>query len=152
MIKPLVKKVLQREVILYLFFGVVAVILNIVLFHLFVNVLKMTVWLGNLIDTIICVLFQYLTNRLWVFQSQNKGKQARREFYYFLLARGVTAIIDQIIVVVGVSYVVANLVVPDQRQAWGVGVKIISNAIVIVLNYVFSKKFIFKPQSVRKGA
>lgn len=151
MIKLIAKKVLQKEVILYLFFGVIATLLNIVLFYLFVNVIKMPVWFGNILDTAICVLFQYFTNRIWVFQSKNGGKDAKREFYYFLAARGATALIDQIIVVVGVSYFVATFVEASWQSVFGLGVKIISNVIVIVLNYVFSKKFIFKPKNVTIG-
>ena len=51
MIEAIAKKALKREVVLYLFFGGIAVVLNIVLYYLFVNVIKMPIWLGNILDT-----------------------------------------------------------------------------------------------------
>jgi cell wall teichoic acid glycosylation protein gtcA len=114
-------------------------LLNISLFYFFVNVCKISTGLGNILDTIICVLFQYFTNRIWVFESKNNGKEAIKEFIQFILARGLTAIIDQIFVVVGVDFFVAKYI----SYSFSVGIKILSNIIVIVLNYIFSKLFVF---------
>lgn len=144
MIKTLTKRALNREVVLYLIFGVIAVALNIALYYVFIEIIKLPVWLGNMLDTLICILFQYVTNRLWVFQSKNNGRDAVREFYYFLMARGVTAVLDQAIIMIGVGYFVTTFVVQDQQSMYGLGIKIMSNAIVIILNYIFSKKIIFK--------
>ncbi|BBM37399.1 GtrA-like protein [Leptotrichia hofstadii] len=140
----LIKKLANKETVLYLVFGVLATFLNIVLFYLFINVWKMSTGLGNLLDTIICILFQYFTNRIWVFESKNNGKEAIKEFMQFILARGVTAIIDQIFVVVGVDSFVAKHITLSQQKIFSIGIKILSNIIVIVLNYVFSKMFVFK--------
>ena len=139
----MIKKLANKETVLYLIFGVLATVLNIVLFYLFINVWKISTGLGNIIDTIICILFQYFTNRIWVFESKNNGKEAIKEFIQFILARGVTAIIDQIFVVVGVDFFVAKYVSYSQQGIFSVGIKILSNIIVIVLNYIFSKLFVF---------
>ena len=72
----LIKKLANKETFLYLVFGVLATVLNIVLFYLFVNIWKLPTGAGNILDTIICILFQYFTNRIWVFESKSKGKQA----------------------------------------------------------------------------
>ena len=140
----LIKKLANKETVLYLIFGVLATVLNIVLFYLFINVWKISTGLGNIIDTIVCILFQYFTNRIWVFESKNNGKEAIKEFIQFILARGVTAIIDQIFVVVGIDFFVAKYVVFSQQKIFSIGIKILSNIIVIVLNYIFSKIFVFK--------
>lgn len=139
----MIKKLANKETVLYLIFGVLATVLNIVLFYLFINVWKMSTGLGNILDTIICILFQYFTNRIWVFESKNNGKEAIKEFIQFILARGLTAIIDQIFVVVGVDFFVAKYVNYSQQGIFSVGIKILSNIIVIVLNYIFSKLFVF---------
>ena len=138
----LIKKLANKETVLYLIFGVLATVLNIVLFYLFINIWKMSTGLGNILDTIICILFQYFTNRIWVFESKNNGKEAIKEFIQFILARGLTAIIDQIFVVVGVDFFVAKYVSYSQQGIFSVGIKILSNIIVIVLNYIFSKLFL----------
>ena len=139
----LIKKLANKETVLYLIFGVLATVLNIVLFYLFINIWKMSTGLGNILDTIICILFQYFTNRIWVFESKNNGKEAIKEFIQFILARGLTAIIDQIFVVVGVDFFVAKYISYSQQGIFSVGIKILSNIIVIVLNYIFSKLFVF---------
>ena len=118
-------------------------LLNISLFYFCVNVCKISTGLGNILDTIICVLFQYFTNKIWVFESKNNGKKAIKEFIQFILARGLTAIIDQIFVVVGVDFFVAKYVSYSQQGIFSVGIKILSNVGVIVLNYIFSKLFVF---------
>ena len=139
----LIKKLANKETFLYLVFGVLATVLNIVLFYLFVNIWKLPTGAGNILDTIICILFQYFTNRIWVFESKNNGKEAIKEFIQFILARGLTAIIDQIFVVVGVDFFVAKYVSYSQQRIFSVGIKILSNVVVIVLNYIFSKLFVF---------
>ena len=139
----LIKKLANKETVLYLIFGVLATVLNIVLFYLFINVWKISTGLGNIIDTIVCVLFQYFTNRIWVFESKNTGKEAIKEFIQFILARGLTAIIDQIFVVVGVDFFVAKYISYSRQGIFSMGIKILSNIIVIVLNYIFSKLFVF---------
>ena len=143
MIKKLLKKISNRETLLYLIFGILATVLNIVLFYLFVTKWKMRTDWGNLLDTVICVLFQYFTNRIWVFRSKNKGKDAIKEFLQFIVARSVTAVIDQIFTVIGVDFFVTKFVIESQRSMFGMGVKILSNVVVIVLNYIFSKLFVF---------
>ena len=139
----MLKKMINKETILYLIFGITVTVLNIILFYLFVNVWKMSTGLGNILDTIICILFQYFTNRIWVFESKNNGKEAIKEFIQFRWARGLTAIIDQIFVVVGVDFFVAKYISYSQQGIFSVGIKILSNIIVIVLNYIFSKLFVF---------
>ena len=139
----MLKKILNKETFLYLIFGIIVTLLNISLFYLFINIWKMSTGLGNILDTIICVLFQYFTNRIWVFESKNNGKEAIKEFIQFILARGLTAIIDQIFVVVGVDFFVAKYVSYSQQGIFSVGIKILSNVGVIVLNYIFSKLFVF---------
>lgn len=143
MLKVNIKKILNKEILLYLIFGITVTLLNIILFYLFINVFKMSIGLGNVLDNIICILFQYFTNRIWVFESENKGKEAIKEFIQFILARGITAMIDQIFVVVGIDFFVNRFISTPNRSVFSLLVKVISNIIVIVLNYIFSKHFIF---------
>ena len=140
----MLKKMINKETILYLIFGITVTLLNIILFYLFINVFKMSIGLGNVLDNILCILFQYFTNRIWVFESENKGKEAIKEFIQFILARGITAVIDQIFVVVGVDFFVVKYVSYSQQGIFSIGIKILSNVVVIVLNYIFSKIFVFK--------
>ena len=75
----LVKK--YREPIAYLFFGGLATLLNIVLYVLFKTLFGYEAansW-GNVADNVICILFAYFTNRIWVFRSKAHGSAALRD-------------------------------------------------------------------------
>ena len=145
--KSIMNKLINKEYFLYIIFGILATILNIVLFYIFVTKMKISTSLGNVLDTIICILFQYFTNRIWVFESRNKGKEAIKEFLQFILARSLTAIIDQLFVVIGVDFVVAKFIAYSYQSFFALGIKILSNIIVIILNYIFSKLFVFNKKN-----
>ena len=127
----LVKK--YREPIAYLFFGGLATLLNIVLYVLFKTLFGYEAansW-GNVADNVLCILFAYFTNRIWEFGS-------------FVACRLGTLVVDAAIMFVGGNLVGPALVPAAYLGLWGVGVKVFSNVIVVVLNYVFSKLLIFK--------
>lgn len=144
-IKALIKK--YYEGLSYLFFGGVATLLNLVLFALFQAVFgtDFATGAGNVLDNAICILFAYWTNRTFVFRSKNTGKAAWAEFGQFVSCRIATMVMDQVIIWAGVSllgphvgFAVAN------AKLWAMGVKLFSQVIVILSNYVFSKVLIFK--------
>ena len=135
------------EGLAYLFFGGVATLLNLVLFAVF-----QAVWgtgfatgIGNVLDNAICILFAYWTNRTFVFRSSNKGRAAWAEFVQFVSCRLATMVLDQGIIWLGVSVLGPVLRFTAQYgKLWAMGVKLFSQVIVIVSNYVFSKVLIFK--------
>ena len=134
------------EVIRYLFFGVLATLLNIVLYAVFKALFGYEAansW-GNVADNVLCILFAYFTNRIWVFRSKAHGSAALREFGSFVACRLGTLVVDAAIMFVGGNLVGPALVPAAYLGLWGVGVKVFSNVIVVVLNYVFSKLLIFK--------
>ena len=143
------KDIIQKyyEGLAYLFFGGVATLLNLVVFAGFQAAFgtDFAAGIGNILDNCICILFAYWTNRTFVFKSANKGKAAWAEFGQFVSCRIATMVMDQVIIWAGVSllgphvgFAVAN------AKLWAMGVKLFSQVIVIVSNYVFSKLFIFK--------
>ena len=124
-----------REVILYLIFGVLTTLVNIVSYFLLTDIAGVNYLLSNVIAWVLSVLFAYGTNRVWVFQSQAKGTAAiLKEMVSFFGARLFSGGLDM-----GIMFVCVSLIgLPD-----GV-IKILSNVLVIVLNYLFSKLWIFK--------
>ncbi len=151
------------EALAYLFFGAVATGLNILIFTLFDHFLgsSFAAGAGNVLNNAICILFAYTTNRLWVFRSKSRGKEALREFASFVFCRIGTAALDQLILWIGVT-LVGPMVIPtgwavfmvggfsfsmEYIKLWNLGVKLFSQAVVIISNYVFSKLFIFKKDS-----
>ena len=89
---------------------------------------------------LVSVIVAYVTNRKWVFHSTVSN--IIREFLTFAFYRLMTGILDEIIVVTLVEMIGSPLMtIPD--KLWEFGVKVGSNIIVIILNYIFSKKRIF---------
>ena len=135
------------EGLAYLFFGGLATLLNLVVFALFQAMFgtAFAAGIGNVIDNIICILFAYWTNHTFVFRSENKGRAALAEFGQFVSCRIATMVLDQASIWLGVSMVGPHVAFAvDNGEIWAMGVKLFSQVIVILSNYVFSKLFIFK--------
>ncbi len=127
---------------------------------------------GNVLDNFLCILFAYATNRTFVFASKTKGREAFAEFGKFFVCRLGTTILDAVIMVVGGNLlaapgaaliekltggsfgisIISSVDGPtavfvtsriSAQEIWGLGVKFVSNVAVIVLNYLFSKVFVF---------
>ena len=89
---------------------------------------------GTIISWFVSVVFAYVTNSIFVFESKTTGfKNKALEIVEFFLGRVATGILDTLIMFVTVDLLHYNGLV------W----KIISNIIVIILNYVIGK-WIFK--------
>lgn len=144
------------EGLAYLFFGGVATLLNLVIFAVFQAAFgtEFAAGPGNIIDNILCILFAYWTNRTFVFRSRNHGTAALKEFGQFVFFRLLTLVMDQVIITIGVQMVgpaigfaVAGAASGDAMapsELWAMGVKLFSQVVVILSNYVFSKLFTFK--------
>lgn len=158
------KELFQKyyEGLAYLFFGGLATLLNILLFTLFDHFIgsSFAAGVGNVLNNAICILFAYTTNRLWVFKSRSRSRQALREFVSFILCRLGTAVLDQGILFLGVTllgpklipvgwvtFMMGSLAVSTEYvKIWNLGVKLFSQVVVILSNYLFSKLFIFKKE------
>ena len=136
-LKAFIKK--YYEGFAYLFFGGLATLLNLVLFAVFAT------GIDNVLDNIICILFAYWTNRTFVFRSKNSGQAALAEFGQFVACRIGTMVMDQVIIWLGVSVLAPHVAfAAANADLWAMGVKLFSQVIVIVSNYVSTKLFIFK--------
>ena len=123
------------EVFIYLFFGGLATVVNILSFTLAYQAFYLSWPISNAISWICSVLFAFVTNKLWVFQSKTEGVQALAwEFGKFLFAR---------IISFGMDMACMYLFI-DMLHTGNLIAKIITQIVVVVANYVFSKVFIFK--------
>ncbi len=133
----LVKKYFRkyRELILYVFFGVLTTLVNWLAYWLLADLLHADYMAATFLAQVLAILFAYATNRRWVFESKVRGfRGVAVEMAKFFGARGVSLVLDMAAMYVGVSF----LHVDDKLM------KIISNVIIIAANYVFSKLFVFK--------
>lgn len=141
-IKDLIKK--YRDVISYGFFGVLTTLVNIVVYGVCTRLGMSTGW-ANALAWVLAVTFAYVTNRIWVFRSKNDTpKSILREIASFVACRAGTGVLDQIIMVAGVDVLGPRIIPAEYAFMWSMGLKIASNALVIILNYVFSKLLIFR--------
>lgn len=124
-----------KKQILYLFFGGLTTLTNILTYYIFYDILNFGNVISNIIGWIIAVLFAYLTNRKYVFESKRKGfKRIAIESIYFFGCRLATGALDIIIMYISVDILNLNNII----------CKLTSNIIVIILNYIISKLYIFK--------
>ena len=138
-ISQLLKKVLNKEVIMYLIFGVLTTVVSLLVYYgciyTFLNPENaVQLQIANIISWIAGVAFAYITNRKFVFES-NESNQLK-EISKFVTSRLVTLFLDMIIMFIGVTCLHGN----DKI------VKLISQVLVIIGNYIFSKLFVFKKQ------
>ena len=124
-----------RETILYLVFGVLSTIVNIVTYLFFTRVIKLNVLVANSIAWLLAVLFAYITNKFFVFESKETNLRfLTKEFTSFASCRIFSGAIEM-----GLMYVMIDLMSINDFI-----VKITTNVIVVVLNFIFSKLIIFK--------
>lgn len=123
------------EVFIYLFFGGLATVVNIVTYAMAFQIFHLSWPVSNAISWICSVLFAYVTNKVWVFQSKTGTfKELAWEFGKFVFARVVSFGMDMICMYLFI----------DMLHTGNLIAKIITQVVVVVANYVFSKVFIFK--------
>lgn len=124
-----------KDIIPYAIFGVLTTLVNIITYWIVAHLVGLGVMLSTIIAWIVAVLFAYVTNRKWVFNSEaHLATEVLKEIIAFFGCRLATGIVDWVCMFVFVDLLKCDDVI----------IKTIANIIVIVLNYVASKMVIFK--------
>ena len=123
---------LDRELVLYVVFGAFTFLVNIVTYFLFQSVMGINYLVSNVLAWFFSVLFAYITNRTWVFES--KSPEILKEMSLFFGGRIFSGVVDTVLM-----YLFIDVLVLGNTFS-----KIVVQIIVIVLNYVFSKLIVFK--------
>lgn len=126
-----------KEIIMYLIFGVLTTLISLLVYYGLVYTVidpnnAVMLQVANVISWICSVIFAYFTNRAFVFKSKNKNQI--KEVISFTTSRLATLFMDMAIMFIGVTLLHGS----DKL------VKLISQVVVIVANYIFSKIFVFK--------
>ena len=125
----------NKEVLLYLFFGVLTTVVSIVVFALCNVTLGINELVSNVISWIASVAFAFFTNRIWVFAAPTKtASEFVRQLISFYGGRVLTLVLEEAIILIFVTI----LGMP------GMVIKLVAQVIVIVGNYVISKLIVFK--------
>lgn len=133
----LIKRLLikYKELIRYGVCGLITTAINVIAFHVCYEICGIQLLISNTIAWILAFLFAFISNKLWVFESQEwTGKKAVTEMVGFLVARLATLVLDTFLMWLMVDMMTMN----------GTLSKVISNVITIVINYLASKFIIFK--------
>lgn len=124
-----------KEPILYIFFGGLTTLVNIVSYALFARLFHLDEILSTVIAFLLSVVFAYLTNRKWVFDSKASGKKAiAYEVGTFFGGRVFSGALD-----VGIMYLFVTILHYNDLL-----IKILSNILVILLNFIISKWIVFR--------
>ena len=121
-----------KEIINYLIFGGLTTVVSIATYALFAKVFHIDYLISNVLSWILAVLFAYITNKIFVFES--KSKKNIKEITSFFFFRIVSLVMEMVIL-----YIFVDMLHIDDLIT-----KIIAQVIVIISNYVFSKVFVFK--------
>ncbi|MBQ0065558.1 MAG: GtrA family protein [Firmicutes bacterium] len=121
-----------KEIINYLIFGVLTTLVNVVVYFICKDILHIHYLISNFFAWFFSVLFAYITNRKFVFESTSKNIFS--EMIKFFSSRIATGVLDMILMWVFVSLLSIN----------GLVSKVVVNVVVIVSNYVLSKLFVFE--------
>lgn len=133
-IKEMLKKILTKEVILYIIFGVCTTVVNLGSFYILNSKLNLDKNLSNFIAILLAVLVAYITNKDLVFHSEAKTINEKLiEFTKFMAGRAFTMIVEWL------GGVILFLTPMPKMIS-----KLIVTIIVIILNFFISKFFAFK--------
>ena len=131
--KELLEK--YKDIIPYLFFGVCTTAVNMIGYWTLAYLCDFGMMPSTVIAWLLALIFAYVTNRKWVFKSEAKNPaEIVREAFYFFICRLSTGVVDwgSMLLFVGVFRL------NDMFS------KFAANIIVILLNYIASKRIIFK--------
>ncbi|CUU50755.1 GtrA family protein [Clostridium beijerinckii] len=128
-------KFVNRETISYLIFGVLTTLVDALVFFISNKVFGVEYILATVLAWILAVLFAYFTNKIWVFNSKNiKLELVIKEAFAFFIAR----LLSLVFTIVWM-FLCVEILKLDEFIA-----KLLANVFVVIMNYFFSKLFIFK--------
>lgn len=133
-----------KEVINYLIFGALTTVVNLGIKYLLLFTIldpsnSIELQVSIVISWIAAVLFAYFTNRKFVFESTSKNKL--KEFISFIIARLSTLLLEMIIMWFFVTLLKLN------SDLYVLIFTMLSQIVVVISNYIFSKLFVFKKSS-----
>jgi len=125
----------NREIILYLFFGGLTTAVNAIVYFAASWAFGLPAWLSSIIAWIFAVTFAFITNKIFVFRSKAKTKEAViKEASSFMLARLISLGLNTAIMLIFVDLMQLNEPL----------FFVIGQVVVLVFNYLASKLVIFK--------
>ncbi len=134
-----------KEPILYVFFGGLTTVVNYIVYFSCTAGLKLGWSAATVLAWVGAVLFAYVTNRKWVFESRTKGaRKVALEFLEFVAARLLSLGMEWVTLKLLLDILHMNTYVYASLPVGEFAAKTVAQVIVIVANYVFGKWFVFR--------
>lgn len=132
-IRNLVKK--YWDIFAYLFFGVCTTIVNYIIYLPCYNILHLSATVSNILAWIVAVAFAFLTNKPFVFKSYDWSKKTLiPELTKFIGCRVGSGAMETVILLLAVDLLGWN------GNIW----KLLTQIMVVILNYIGSKLLVFR--------
>ncbi len=129
-----------KEVLSYLLFGGLTTVVNWSSYGLCVKYLRLNFNVANALSWILAVIFAFVTNKIWVFESKKWDKNSFiKEFLPFVASRTVTGIFEVVALPVIVKLGVDQSFIGVENFP----AKMLVSIVVVIANYVLSKFIIF---------
>lgn len=139
----------HRELIIYIIVGGLTTVVNYII-HFGLRFLGANYYIALSIAWLGAVLFAYVANRIFVFESKTKGKAQIKEFALFIFARVFSYGLELLISFIFIDLAHADSFVwqPDFIDVvipmGELIVKTVAQVVIVLSNYIFSKLVIFK--------
>ncbi len=131
-----------QEIINYLIVGVLTTVVSIVTYFLFSLILdienNILFILANVLSWICAVIFAYITNKKFVFNTTTSNKKEEIKVFSMFVSSRITTLLIEL----AFMFVTVKIILINDKIA-----KVIAQFIVIVLNYILSKLFVFKKKN-----
>lgn len=131
-----------QEIINYLIVGVLTTVVSIITYFLFSLILdienNILFILANVLSWICAVVFAYITNKKFVFNTTTSNKKEEIKVFSMFVSSRITTLLIEL----AFMFITVKVILIDDKIA-----KVIAQFIVIVLNYILSKLFVFKKKN-----
>ncbi len=125
-----------KEIANYLIFGVLSTVVNFVTYYITARIFGIDEVVSSGISWFCSVLFAYITNKIFVFESKTHGIiEFIKEMVSFFLARIVSGVLCD----VGTFALMVKVLNINDIIA-----KFVTQVMVVIVNYIFSKLIIFR--------
>ncbi len=131
----------KREIITYIIFGILTTAINLIVYVILTKVSGIDYRIATTIAWIVSILFAFITNKIFVFRNVNRGVfLIVRELMLFVAFRVLSFVLDIILLIALIQILQMDDLIS----------KVITNVLVVILNYIASKVYIFKSSKQTK--
>lgn len=139
-----------KEPILYVFFGGLTTLVNYIIYFSCTEGFRLSWSAATVLAWIGAVLFAYVTNRKWVFESSAVGARAVvLEFAKFIAARLLSLGMEWVTLKLLLDILHMNNYMYASLPVGEFAAKTIAQVIVIIANYIFGKWVVFRKKNIK---